>query len=326
VHVQKLMRQTDTVVFSFDGDAAGRRAARRAMDACLPHAADNRTIRFLFLPPEHDPDSYIRERGTDAFLQAVEQALPLSQFLLGEVLNGKELDQPEGRAKALFEAKPLIQALPANALRAQILHRLADRLDVPFEEVAGLCEVDTRTIRAPHSAPARSERRRVTGNEQRALRNLVMHPRIVAVLDDEDQATLAGVARHSELFDEVVAHARALGVNAEFQLLSDLLRNSPNAPTYEEIFREILVYDENVRDLLLHNPEDEALMARYQEQERLAGEELRAAVAKLRYEAYCERLDVLSRQAKFSAEETAEFTELSHKRADLKRRLGLQPE
>jgi DNA primase len=152
-----------------------------------------------------------------------------------------------------------------------------------------------------------------------------MHPRIVTVLDDEDQATLASVARNSELFDEVVAHARALGATAEFQLLSDLLRNSPNAPTYEEIFREILVYDENVRDLLLHDAQDEALMARYEEQERLAGEELRAAVAKLRYDAYCERLDLLSRQSKFSPEEAAEFAELSRKRADLKRRLGLQP-
>ena len=99
IHVQKLFRQTDTVVFSFDGDSAGRRAARRALDACLPHAADNRTIRFLFLPAEHDPDSYVREFGTDGFGEQVDRAMPLSQFMLNEVLNDKELDQPEGRAK-----------------------------------------------------------------------------------------------------------------------------------------------------------------------------------------------------------------------------------
>ncbi|HEY0845740.1 MAG TPA: DNA primase, partial [Noviherbaspirillum sp.] len=66
-HVQKLLRQTDQVVFSFDGDAAGRRAARRALDACLPHASDDKVIKFLFLPTEHDPDSYIRELGAEAF-------------------------------------------------------------------------------------------------------------------------------------------------------------------------------------------------------------------------------------------------------------------
>jgi DNA primase len=67
VHVQKLFRQTDQVIFSFDGDPAGRRAARRALEACLQHALDNRTIKFLFLPTEHDPDSYIREYGNEAF-------------------------------------------------------------------------------------------------------------------------------------------------------------------------------------------------------------------------------------------------------------------
>lgn len=144
VHVQKLFRQTETVVFSFDGDSAGRRAARRALEAALPHAADNRTIKFLFLPKEHDPDSYVREFGADGFGEQVDRAMPLSQFLLNEVLNDKELDQPEGRAKALFDAKPLLQALPANALRVQILHMLADRLATPFTEIAALCDIDSR--------------------------------------------------------------------------------------------------------------------------------------------------------------------------------------
>ena len=68
-HLQKLFRFTDSVVFSFDGDKAGRRAAARALEASLPHATDTRTIRFLFLPPEHDPDSYVREFGAEAFRQ-----------------------------------------------------------------------------------------------------------------------------------------------------------------------------------------------------------------------------------------------------------------
>jgi DNA primase len=197
IHVQKLFRQTDTVIFSFDGDSAGRKAARRALDACLPHAADNRTVRFLFLPAEHDPDSFVRERGADAFADEVERALPLSQFLLNEIAAGKQLDQPEGRAKALFDAKPLLQAMPPNALRVQILHMLADRLSTPFEEVAALCDVTTRVAGPVRGAPAKSERRRVTGNEQRALRNLVMFPRIVQTLSSEDEATLMEVARKS---------------------------------------------------------------------------------------------------------------------------------
>lgn len=236
IHVQKLLRQTDTVVFSFDGDAAGRRAARRALEACLPHAADNRTIRFLFLPPEHDPDSYVREFGTDAFSEQVKRAMPLSQFLLNEATAGKELDQPEGRAKALFDAKPLLQALPANALRAQIMHMFADRLQIPFDEVAALAEVDARIAAPARQAPARNERRRVTESEKRALRNLVMHPRIAAAIDDESVATLRALPRIGELFEEVIGHARAWGRGGipafvrratQFGQRADLRRNFP---------------------------------------------------------------------------------------------------
>lgn len=323
IHVQKLLRQTDTVVFSFDGDAAGRRAARRALEACLPHAADNRTIRFLFLPTEHDPDSYVREFGAEAFSDQVRRAMPLSQFLLNEAIAGKELDQPEGRAKALFEAKPLLQALPANALRAQIMHMFADRLNIPFEEVAGLSDVDARIAAPARQAPARADRRRVTDHEKRTLRNLVMYPRIVALLDEDDVATLRGLPRNGELFDEVLAISRELGNAAEFRLLSDVLRNTTNAETYDEIFREILDYDENVRELLLQSPEDEAGQEAVRERERIAGEELKAAVLKMRYDACNDRLNQLSRQSTHSPEELTELMTLNRARTDMKAKLGL---
>ncbi|MEK6346041.1 MAG: DNA primase [Burkholderia sp.] len=323
VHVQKLLRQTDTVVFSFDGDSAGRRAARRALEACLPHAADNRTIRFLFLPAEHDPDSYVREFGADGFSDQVKRAMPLSQFLLNEAISGKELDQPEGRAKALFEAKPLLQALPANALRAQIMHMFADRLKIPFEEVAGLSDVDARIAAPVREAPARADRRRVTDNEKRALRNLVMHPRIVALLDADEIDTLRGLPRNGELFDEIFTIARELGDTAEFRMLSDVLRNSTNAETYDEIFREILDYDENVRDLLMQSPEDEAGQEAMQERERIAGAEFKAAVLKMRYDACNDRMNQLSRQSTHSPEELSELMALNRARTEMKAKLGL---
>jgi DNA primase len=314
------MRQTDTVVFSFDGDKAGRRAARRALDACLPHAADNRTIKFLFLPAEHDPDSFVREFGTDAFGYQIEQALPLSQFLLNEIVADKPLDQPEGRAKALFEAKPLLTALPPNAFRTQVVHMLADRLGVPFGEVAALCGIDGAVQRAVRDAPEKAARRRVTGNEERALRNLVMYPRSGLMVGEDELAALHFAARR-ELFEEVLTHIRALGDAADFRLLSEVLRNTANAPVYEEIFREILTYDENVRDLLLGS-ETEGSVERYQEQERMAGEEFRAALARLHYDALRERCDRLSRQSKLTSEETTEYADLLRQTADLRRRLA----
>ena len=124
-HVQKLFRFTDAVVFSFDGDAAGRRAAGRALEAALPHASDTRTVRFLFLPSEHDPDSYVREMGASAFDALVQNAVPLSKQLIEQAKDGCDLSAHEGRARFLTQAKPLWNALPDGALKRQLLPDLA---------------------------------------------------------------------------------------------------------------------------------------------------------------------------------------------------------
>lgn len=124
-HVLKLFRFTDSVVFSFDGDAAGRRAAGRALEAALPHAGDTRSIRFLFLPPEHDPDSYVREQGPEAFERCIADAVPLSRQLLDTAQEGCDLATPEGRARTAARAKPLWQALPEGGFKRQMLAELA---------------------------------------------------------------------------------------------------------------------------------------------------------------------------------------------------------
>lgn len=134
-HVQKLFRFTEQVVFSFDGDAAGRRAAGRALEAALPHATDTRRISFLFLPPEHDPDSYIRELGADAFEAQIQQAVPLSRQLLVHSAEGCDLDSAEGRARNLAQALPLLTQMPAGMLRDQILQDLAQQVRAPLEQV-----------------------------------------------------------------------------------------------------------------------------------------------------------------------------------------------
>jgi len=126
-HVTKLFRFTDTVVFSFDGDAAGRRAAGRALEAALPHATDTRSVRFLFLPAEHDPDSYIRDLGPAAFDAAVAQAVPLSAQLIAHAGADCDLGQAEGRSKMLAQAGPLVALLPDGLLREQVVQALAQQ-------------------------------------------------------------------------------------------------------------------------------------------------------------------------------------------------------
>ncbi|WP_341905160.1 DNA primase [Polaromonas sp. YR568] len=134
-HVQKLFRFTDSVVFSFDGDGAGRRAARKALDAALPFATDVRTVKFLFLPSEHDPDSYIREHGKEAFADYVSKAVPLSRFMLDAAAEGCDLDTAEGRAHMASNARPLWSLLPDGALKRQLLAEIADRVLIDSREL-----------------------------------------------------------------------------------------------------------------------------------------------------------------------------------------------
>ena len=137
-HVQKLLRFTEAVVFSFDGDAAGRRAARKALDGALPHASDTRSIKFLFLPAEHDPDSFIREHGTDAFARHVSDAVPLSRFLIEAASDGCDLATAEGRARMASQARTLWTALPDGALKRQLLGELAQLTQLKAQDLSDL--------------------------------------------------------------------------------------------------------------------------------------------------------------------------------------------
>ncbi len=138
-HVRALMRQTDRIIFSFDGDAAGQRAAKRALEACLPMMADDKEIKFLFLPTEHDPDSFVRERGAPAFEEAIRQAMPLSSFLIQVANEGHDWNTPEGRAQTQHAAKPLLLSMPAIALRAQLIRELAQRVGITPAELESFC-------------------------------------------------------------------------------------------------------------------------------------------------------------------------------------------
>ncbi|MEO6031075.1 MAG: toprim domain-containing protein, partial [Burkholderiaceae bacterium] len=149
-HVQKLFRFTDSVVFSFDGDSAGQRAAGRALEASLPHASDTRTVRFLFLPPEHDPDSYVRALGAEAFEACIKQAVPLSRQLITVAAEGCDLAAAEGRARLLAQARALVAQLPNGVLRGQIIDALAEAARVPAAEL----RVEWSQVRPAHTQPA----------------------------------------------------------------------------------------------------------------------------------------------------------------------------
>ena len=158
-HVHKLLRQASKVVFCFDGDAAGRKAAWRALDASLDQLADDKSAGFLFLPPEHDPDSFVRAEGADAFRRLIRQPTTLTEFLLRELKSDVDLATAEGRARLVHDAKPYLQKLSAPILRVQLTKAIAETAAVSQAEVEAQCGLKPLT-RSYGSRPAPAPRKR----------------------------------------------------------------------------------------------------------------------------------------------------------------------
>lgn len=299
-HVQKLLRQTDHVVFSFDGDNAGRRAARRALDACLPHATDSKTLKFLFLPAEHDPDSYVREFGPDAFEREVRDAMPLSQFLINEVTQDKDLGTAEGRAQAQYEAKPLLQLMPASALRWQIVRSLAQATKTTPPELESLLELAQPVARA-RMAPPKAKRTPPLGLERQMIRLLLAHPALAA---DMDAQALDAVARlapdNAELLTRLVESCRALGEQASFAALAEQLRVE-GLSDFDPLVAEIAAEGEADADAARLELAGAIRQSRLQvvkaEMESLAAGGMQDEQARTRYRALMQEQEQLRKQA-----------------------------
>ena len=281
-HLQKLLRFTDSVVFSFDGDAAGRRAARRALEASLPHASDTRAFRFLFLPPEHDPDSFVREHGAPAFEACIAQAVPLSRQLVEVSSEGCDLDTAEGRAHMLANAKPLWGALPEGALKRQLLVELAQASRDDADQLMRLWG------HAPRQSPARllsarqpPQRRsgpvsKGTANLlDRAVWLLLQRSELWTSLDGESHDLLAAQPSPYELFFGCIEQCvHEHGPLAAAALLEELKNRSQQAREGQAVLSRIAG---------LHEPEPNSSPAH----------ELSLVVAKLRLQAVDEELRLL---------------------------------
>ncbi len=226
VQVQKLMRQTDRIVFSFDGDNAGRGAAKRALEASLPLVSDTKSVAFLFLPPEHDPDSYVRTYGAQAFEKQVEKAIPLSEFMLQEIVSGNDLNTLEGRARAQYRAKPWCQALAPSALRLQILRKLAQITQTPDDELEAFLGVNKHVLPS-RRMPVRSPRPPVVGLERQVMRLLLMYPQFAVRLNESDVGTIADFSPDKgELLRTVLDGIHDLGEQGSYATLVEYLRSS----------------------------------------------------------------------------------------------------
>jgi DNA primase len=237
-HVASLFRLTDHVYFAFDGDAAGRKAARRALEACLPVIADAKRASFVLLPQGEDPDSLIRVHGAGAFEDELGRALPLSRWFVRTLGEGRNLDEAEDRAAMLAEAQPLLESMPAGALRLQLARELADAARTAMEDIETLFGLKKwRRLPGPRQdARNRDRAPRDAGDlKARILRQLISFPELAR----EFNAQIADESLEStELIDRQIAEvwrAATGGAGASSGALVEALADSEFAEVYREL-------------------------------------------------------------------------------------------
>ena len=164
-HIRRLTRMTQRVIFCFDGDRAGRAAAWRAMETALPHAGGRVELQFLLLPEGEDPDSLVRTRGAEAFLDEMRSAAPLSEFLLGELKSQVDLSNADGRSRLVALAKPLFSRLPEGVYRELLIREVAEVVGLSAE---GL-ERELETSETPPPYHRAEEARAVAVNPRSTL-------------------------------------------------------------------------------------------------------------------------------------------------------------
>ncbi len=241
VHVHKLLRQADEIVFSFDGDAAGRKAAWHALEVSLPATQDQKTLRFLFLPEGEDPDSFVRAKGKAAFEELVGRAEPLSAYLLGQLRARVDTNTAEGRSRLVHEAKPLLKAIAAPGLQLQLLKQLADIAGVTQQEMERLCELRRNAPAAnpwQRPAPAKAPRAAVKSFELSLLEYVLIKPALAAELS---AAIVRGESIEAKTLLALAEYVRANpGVSSEVMLI-DHFRGSPYETLLKQVRSELMV-------------------------------------------------------------------------------------
>jgi len=300
-HLNRLFRVCGEVVFCFDGDRAGRAAAWRALENALDHARDGRQLKFLFLPEGQDPDSLVGAEGREAFEARLAGALPLSEYLVGQLVTQVDLSSVDGRAKLAELARPLVQRVPEGIYRELLLERLAQDVRMPAGRLAELLGLDGHSPRGATDGGRPQPSRRLSGGRPPLLTQAIMlvlhHPEAARALKDV-QALAAVPLKGIEVLVELIEAARSDSRLTTAQLV-ERWRDRPEGGRLAQLAA------------------DESLVG----DTAAAGHELRTAIDRLMAEtAPGRRLDELiaySRERKLSAEEQQEFQSLLSQRSPI---------
>ena len=231
-NMKRLSRLTDRVVFCFDGDRAGRTAAWRALETALPFGGGAVEIKFLLLPEEHDPDSFVRTQGAEAFRALADGALSLPEFLVHELDQRVDFGTAGGRARFDTTAKPMLRRMPAGSYREATLDALRAKMGLGrdvFDEL--MMDTPALTVANTH---AKATGRRTAVQK---IINLALHyPRAAARAVDTERLALLSQPG-SDLLRRVFAAAAMLDDDNRARL-TEHLRDDPDFHYLERIAAE----------------------------------------------------------------------------------------
>jgi DNA primase len=180
-HLELLFRFTPELVFCFDGDSAGQTAAWRLMESAFASLKEGKLCRIMTLPPQHDPDSLIREQGVEEFTRQVQSATPLSDYFFGHFESTLNLSETEGRAQLVSLAKPYLEKLPESVFKEMMLERL--------KKLSGFSSLDvlenTVTLSQKQNKQQKPEQGRIP-LQRRALALLVQHPELIEIIEQRE--------------------------------------------------------------------------------------------------------------------------------------------
>lgn len=240
-HVKILMRQTDSIYFCFDGDSAGRKAAWRALENALPQLRDDKSLHFLFLPEEHDPDSYIRTYGKEQFEDALlNQSKPLSEYFWDALSDGINLDTQEGKAELVKTSSPLLAQITAPALGFLLKQKLSELVGIDPANLAHLLgqEAPKQHVgKKNYKLPPPVKPITMLTLAQKQIRSLLINPNWASYIELPDYLDLNGdFACLANLAETIRNHP---SITATAQVL-EYMRGSPYEETVNHIFQSTL--------------------------------------------------------------------------------------
>ena len=264
-HLQKIFRYTPEIVFCFDGDNAGRKAAARALETALPEMRDGVSAKFLFLPDGEDPDTMVRQLGKQAFMQQVDNALPLSEFLFEQLSEGIDTSTADGKARLSKICAPQINRIPQGVFRQLMLEELSQRTGISAENLRDYVATHKppQQYNAEPSSPQPSQQPEAFGEEPPEIYGGVdyqPYPETPAVRSNKIRLSpvkflTALLINHPQLA-EYVDDIEILRVSADtdmalFLKILELINSESQCTKTSHIFARLQAMQSNSQDLQL---------------------------------------------------------------------------